>query len=460
MGGTPPATGDAPGRSRETAGLPQIDGYALGVELGRGGMGAVYRATPDDGGDDVAIKVLHDFGLDGLKLEALRIRLAQEADILASLQHPSIVGFLGHTETVDGRPAIVLELVGGGGLGELLDSGSLDTGGALKTCIQICSGLAQAHRQGVIHRDIKPANILISEEGDALIADFGIAQIVDPNSAGYATLTSTNAYVGTAYYIAPEVLGDGAVATARSDVYSAGVLLYKLLTGEVPVGHFEPATKLLAQRGLRIDMRFDEVIERALARDPDDRYADAGEMLAELRFLQDTAPSALARPIPTRRTFMWLDLMWSVGAVLLGFVCLDAWLASFEAAPRMPLRLFDPGESLPFWAALWTLLLYLLLCNWPYRRWRYTEGLSLGRRLPIFLGFQPARIGPELTILSLWVVGIVQWVPPVLGLYHLMKFWQGSPVTTGHVLLSGAAVFVIYLPVLYWWRVVTVRRGG
>ena len=201
---------------------PQIPGVQLEEELGRGGMGAVFRGVHLESKRTVAIKVL-------LKAGERRVaRFEREAQAMERLSHPNIIDLV-MTGTDRGQPYIVMEYVTGGDL-EQAKSEGLSTQRTLEVMAQVARAVDHAHRAGILHRDLKPANVLLDAGGEPRVTDFGLAKILDRETQ----LTQTNAVLGTPYYMAPEqVRGEG--FSEKTDVYSLGVMLYELLTGEFPV---------------------------------------------------------------------------------------------------------------------------------------------------------------------------------------------------------------------------------
>src|SRR6266550_537829 len=206
--------------------------YRLHELLGRGGMSEVWHAEDLELGRDVAIKLL--------AADADRARFEREARAVASLAHPNVMQLYDYGES-DGRPYMVLEYVPGGTLEDRLGDGRpLPDDETYEIAVGIASGLAHAHARGVVHRDLKPANVLFDEEGRPKIADFGIARL----AVGEGTLTEAGPLLGTAAYISPEQ-AMGEPARAASDVYSWGVILFRMLTGRLPFESDGPL-KLLA----------------------------------------------------------------------------------------------------------------------------------------------------------------------------------------------------------------------
>jgi hypothetical protein len=252
---------------------PLFPAYAIEALIGRGGMGAVYRARQRSLDRRVAIKLL-PFEL-GVR-EDFAERFRHEAEALARLNHPGIVAVHDFGQADDGHYFIVMEYVAGTDLAaRLRESGPLQTDEALAVVRQVCDALEYAHARGVVHRDIKPGNILLDAEGRVKVTDFGLAQLAgdEPRTAR----TVTGALLGTPEYVAPEQAQAGAVVDARADIFSVGVMLYELLTGQLPRGVFRPLAQAVPQaRGL------DRVVQRALQSDPARRYATVRELRAEL----------------------------------------------------------------------------------------------------------------------------------------------------------------------------------
>ena len=245
--------------------LPQ---YEIMEILGRGGMGAVYKGRQKSLKRLVAIKILPlDAADDEMKFVE---RFQNEAQTMAAMNHPAIVAVYDFGETPDGLLYFIMEFVDGTDVHKMIQaSGRLTEEHALAITAHVCDALSYAHKRGVIHRDIKPANILIDQEGHIKVADFGLAKMHDPSQT--SGLTKTNMAMGTPDYVAPEVLTPGKVADHRADLYAVGVMLYQMLTGEVPRGMF----KLPSQTGIGSDVRFDDIICKALEPKPEDRYQSA-----------------------------------------------------------------------------------------------------------------------------------------------------------------------------------------
>ncbi|WP_223942279.1 Stk1 family PASTA domain-containing Ser/Thr kinase [Arthrobacter sp. StoSoilB22] len=265
-----------------------VDGrYTVRSRLARGGMSTVYLATDQRLERDVALKVLHPhLANDPTFLE----RLSREAKAAASLSHPHIVGVLDQGE--DGHIAyLVMEYVKGHTLRDTLgEQGPLPPRLALALIDPVIEGLAAAHRSGLIHRDVKPENVLIAGDGRIKVGDFGLARAISAN-------TSTGALIGTVAYLAPELVL-GQPADARSDIYSAGIMLYEMLTGKQPYVGDSPIQVAYqhvnavvgrpsdAAPGLAEDL--DELVQWCTSVDAENRPVDGAALLTELRHIRTT----------------------------------------------------------------------------------------------------------------------------------------------------------------------------
>lgn len=249
--------------------LPPYEVISL---LGCGGMGAVYRARQLSLDRPVAIKILPP--QDGGDTEFAE-RFKNEARSMARMNHPCIVGVYDFGETADGQLYLVIEFIDGTDVAQMiLANGKLPPDHALAIAAHVCDALHYAHSHGVIHRDIKPANVLINREGQVKVCDFGLAKATDRAALG---ITRTNVAMGTPDFVAPEALITGMEVDHRADLYSLGVTLYHMLTGEVPRGMFKlPSQKVGA------DARFDAIIRRAMESDVGDRYQSARDIRADL----------------------------------------------------------------------------------------------------------------------------------------------------------------------------------
>lgn len=263
--------------------------------LGRGGMGAVYKARQTKLDRLVAIKVLPP---EVAREEAFAERFAREARALARLNHPNIVTVHDFGD-MDGFYSFTMEYVDGQNLRALLESGPLPAARVREIVPQICDALQYAHDEGLVHRDIKPENILLDKKGRVKIADFGLARLVGLTPA-YLTLTGTHEVMGTLLYMAPEQMRRSRTVDHRADVYALGVVVYEMLTGELPLGRFAPPSHKAA-----VDQRIDQVVLRALAREPAERYQDAATFKQDVEAALATAGSVEGQRFPTPRRAPW-----------------------------------------------------------------------------------------------------------------------------------------------------------
>jgi len=269
--------------------FPQLEILEL---LGRGGMGVVYKARQRDLDRMVALKILPSAAE---RDPAFAERFAREARALARLSHPNIVAVYDSGQRA-GLFYFVMEYVDGLNLRQLLASAKMTPREALAIVPQICEALQTAHDQGIVHRDIKPENILMDKKGRVKIADFGIAKIVGGEEKDL-TLTGAGEMMGTPAYMAPEQIEHPGEVDHRADIYSLGVVFYQMLTGELPLGKFAPPS-----RKVEIDVRLDEVVLRALEKEPGLRYQQASEVRTQVQTIAaspgDGAPKAASAAAP------------------------------------------------------------------------------------------------------------------------------------------------------------------
>ncbi len=259
-------------------------GYEVLEVLGIGGMGAVYKARQLSLDRLVAIKMLPPEVDDDERSFALRFQ--NEARTMARMNHPGIVQVYDFGQTSEGQLFIVMEFIDGTDIAHMIDSqGRLPAEYALAITAHVCDALQYAHDHHVIHRDIKPANILINTEGVVKVADFGLAKA---NDSFQSDDTDAEMTMGTPDFVAPEALTLGVELDRRADLYSVGVMLFVMLTGQVPRGHFR-----LPSTTLGTDPRFDSIIARAMEMDREARYQAAREIRRDLDAIL-TTPNAKA----------------------------------------------------------------------------------------------------------------------------------------------------------------------
>ncbi len=281
--------------------MPQsISHYRIEGEIGRGGMGVVYRAVDTRLGRPVAVKVLP---VEATADAERQRRFVREAQSASSLNHPNIVTIYEIAED-GGTTFIAMELVDGTPLDQVLAQGALPIAHALDYGVQIASALQTAHEHGIVHRDIKPANIVITRDGRAKVLDFGLAKLIElaPTEATItAAATEPGVVMGTAAYMSPEQ-AEARPVDARSDIFSFGAVLYEMVAGRRPFSgspHVGVITSILRDhpppvRNARPDApaEVDDIIQRALAKDPAARYQDASALRADLA----SAHATLTRP--------------------------------------------------------------------------------------------------------------------------------------------------------------------
>jgi serine/threonine-protein kinase len=407
----------------------------LGEQIGRGGMGSVYRARHRKLGRTVAVKFLP---LDLAEQEEFRQRFEREARVLAMLNHPNIVSVYDFGEE-DGQGYIVMELVEGKPLAERLPLAEEE---AVRIALQVCDALDYAHRQGVVHRDIKPENILLDPVGRAKIGDFGIARIVRSGGTRW-TVTTADVTLGTPHYMAPEAQ-KGAPPDPRMDVYALGVVLYQMLTGRVPQGDFAPVAGPL-----------DGIIRKALAPEPSRRYATVSELKADLERL------GARRPVeglpPEERIFVR-----AVAILQAVSTAVALWAGLLSVTPKV----LPPGEVMPLIslgneklpdgrivsrarfetgptiAALATFALAITPYGFLRRHWRRSglERPAPDRTLPESL--RVFAIG----VAALLVYGLRMWLQ-TRGFHRATQYF---PLVGG--LLEVAALFYFWVAVLEGWR--------
>src|SRR5512136_359818 len=268
--------------------FPQLE--MLGF-IGQGGMGAVYKARQKALDRVVALKILPPgIGKD----PAFAERFTREAKALARLNHPGVVT-LYEFGKADGLFFFLMEFVDGMSLRHLMEVERISAREALAIVPQICDALQYAHDQGIVHRDIKPENILLDRQGRVKVADFGLAKLVGTDAGGIpltpslspgggevgSSLTDAGKVMGTPQYMAPEQREHPTEVDHRADIYSLGVVFYQMLTGELPDQPIEPPS-----RKVRIDVRLDEVVLRALEKEPERRYQQVSQVKTDVETIR------------------------------------------------------------------------------------------------------------------------------------------------------------------------------
>jgi serine/threonine protein kinase len=292
-----------------------IKHYKVNELLGRGGMGVVYRAQDTKLNRPVALKMIKaDLTADPDKLN----RFIQEARAAAAITHPAIAQVY-DIDTVDGTTFIVMEFIEGQTIGSLIAKKELDLLGSVEIAVQVAEGLAKAHKSKIIHRDIKSDNIMVTRDGHAKLLDFGLAKLLEPSADEAKTLTllenaptktmpqttAAGKIMGTTSYMSPEQ-ARGQTLSYPSDIFSLGIVLYEMVTGELPFKGdspldtmhaiaFEEARPVTVIRK-NLPPELHRIIARCLRKQPEDRYHDAGEMATDLKRLKTDIESGVRRP--------------------------------------------------------------------------------------------------------------------------------------------------------------------
>jgi serine/threonine protein kinase len=341
--------------------FPQLEILEL---IGKGGMGAVYKARQKQLDRIVALKILPPgIGDD----PAFAERFAREAKALAKLNHPGIVTLYEFGVAPGYQPStlnsqlffFLMEFVDGVNLRQLLHAGRVSAREALAIVPQICDALQFAHDQGIVHRDIKPENILMDRRGRVKVADFGLAKIVGNEGRAdllvgqggeamqqqrpTSDLTDAGKVMGTPQYMSPEQIHAPGEVDHRADIYALGVVFYQMLTGELPGKKIEPPSKKV-----HIDVRLDEIVLRALEKKPERRYQQVSEVKTEVETIVATPKlgnfdPAIASKVPAPKTSLSIrsafvpGLAVFVGMVIVSIIWANILPANYAASARVKL---------------------------------------------------------------------------------------------------------------------------
>ncbi len=311
--------------------LPQ---YEIFECIGRGGMGAVHRARQKSLHREVAIKLLAQ---EVVERPGFIERFEREARALAILNHPNIV-VVHDFGSVEGHVYLVMEYVDGVNLRHLMRQKQLTPEQALALVPQICEALQYAHERGVVHRDIKPENILLDKDGRVKIADFGLAKLMnlEPDAR---TLTASHQVMGTPRYMSPEQAEGSPIIDHRADIYSLGLVFYEMLTGELPMGRFEPPSELVD-----LDSRLDDVVLKSLAKSPDRRYQHASEVKTAIEHIDREPPIAPDTSGTTLEGEEAENMLWACLCLIMPVL---AYMGAVWAESWWPLAaLFLPGAGI------------------------------------------------------------------------------------------------------------------
>jgi len=338
--------------------------YRLTAPLGEGGMSTLWRAVDQQLDREVAVKILRpQYSAD----PGFAARFRQEARSVASLTHPNIVSVYDYGTDADGATQyIVMQLVEGRDLAAILkERGRISTDDAVQVAIAVASALEAAHRRGIVHRDVKPGNILITEDGDVKVTDFGIARAVSE-----ASMTVTGTTLGSVHYFSPEQ-ARGDEVTGRSDVYALGIVLYEMLTGHRP---FEGdsaagvALKRLTENpprpmvaGQPLPPGLEAILRRALEREPDKRFPDAGSFAEALRaWSRDptSVPAGLVGAVPAAAP---LPAAGEPTVYVPPPVARPSDRAPYSGPPRQQAKRVERRQGQPWWFWLLAVLAVVLL---------------------------------------------------------------------------------------------------
>ncbi len=414
--------------------FPQLEILEL---LGRGGMGAVYKARQKELDRIVALKILPPGTVDQ---PAFAERFSREAKALAKLNHPNIVT-LYEFGRAEGLFFFLMEYVDGVNLRQLLGTERVSSREALAIVPQICDALQYAHDHGIVHRDIKPENILMDRRGRVKVADFGIARLVavgkeasDENRAPVLapSLTEAGKIVGTPQYMAPEQMEKPTEVDHRADIYAVGVVFYQMLTGELPGHRIEAPSKKV-----HVDVRLDEIVLRALEQKPELRYQTAEELKTRVENIS-TSP---ASPKPKDSKTATLSSSWTQrhhGMPKL--LWLPLCLLTLGVVAKLMLRLSRGSYG----AAEIILPMLLVLGLWFRSRLAYVITVVVGLYMPSAANLEPRLAAVALALTAAIVLPVLsstRWFLPLEMPTVRRRAWIGSTVFLGCLsLVIGLAV--------------------
>jgi predicted Ser/Thr protein kinase len=355
LGQSPGESEALPAESVEVAAFPKIPGYEVLEQLGQGGMGVVYKVRQVSLNRLVALKMI----LAGAHAsEELTARFRSEAEVVARLQHPGIVQIheIGDHE---GTPFFSLEFVSGGSLAEQIKETAMPARAAARLVESLARTMHYAHEHGILHRDLKPANVLLSEDGQPKITDFGLAKHLE-KPAGQ---TRTGEVLGTPSYMAPEQAGGRKDIGPAADVYALGAILYELLTGRPPFQADNPLDTLLQvlerdpvpvrQLNPKVPCDLETICLKCLRKEPGQRFGSALQLADDLRRFLDDEPIQARPPGPLERANRWVrrHQVLSVAFTLTG-VAVFLFLNLYPLLPAQYFGLDRVKRSAFFWAVL------------------------------------------------------------------------------------------------------------
>jgi serine/threonine protein kinase len=321
-----------------------ISHYKILAKLGGGGMGVVYKAEDTKLKRPVALKFLP---FDLTRDDDAKERFVHEVQAASALDHPNICTIYEIDETDDGQLFIAMAYYEGETLKNKVASGQLSVDSVIDIATQIAQGLSRAHEAGITHRDIKPANVMITNRGEVKIVDFGLAKL-----AGRTKLTKSGTTMGTVAYMSPEQ-AQGAEVDHRTDIWSLGVVLYEMLTGQLPFsGEYEMAmmysivsTDPKPVRSLRseVSVGLEQIVNKALAKEPDERYQQINELLADLKSTTQKSESKKTFPaqklVVGKRWYLYAGLaVLILGVILAGIFLRPKPAVAIDSIAVLPLE--------------------------------------------------------------------------------------------------------------------------
>jgi hypothetical protein len=388
----------------------------------------------------VAVKILPPSSGDD---PAFAERFTREAQALARLNHPNIVQVHDFGRTED-HFYFIMEYVDGVNLRALIRDGQLKPEEALKIVPQICEALQFAHDEGIVHRDIKPENILIDKKGRVKIADFGLAKLLG-HAADDLSLTGTGQLMGTLGYMAPEQLQQAHSVDHRADIYSLGVVFYEMLTGQLPIGRFQPPSKRV-----QVDVRLDEIVLRSLESEPDRRYQHASDVKTDLdsmnssatqprRFGSDDKSLKLPRR-ELRASLVEHPVQWSV-AVLASLPLILALVPVIRRIEKQDFNSLAAVDKLFYPVMMFGPIAFL---GWAYL-WRVSRPVADERRE------RPERgVGNSIAEHPIWwTVAIFSSLPAILMSVVVIRFQVFDSVGVNH--LPIIILIICWPPALVSW---------
>jgi serine/threonine protein kinase len=318
--------------------------YHILEQLGEGGMATVYKAYDTRLETDVAVKFIRTERLSPEIADQALKRFEREAKSLARLTHPNIVKVMDYGE-FEGQPFLVMPYLPGQTLKQRIGGKPMSSQDACKLIIPIAQALDYAHSLHIIHRDIKPANILLTQTGEPMLSDFGVAKIIEDDAT--VDLTGTSAAVGTPEYMAPEQITSKTV-DHRADIYALGIVLYEMLTGRKPFQADTPMAVLFKQASdplpsprqfvNSIPVPMEKILIKALAKKPEDRYQSMGEFAAALKLQNDSGKSSenMKSPTPSRRRIWQTTALILLAVVVVGSLVVVGILQKGKNASLLP----------------------------------------------------------------------------------------------------------------------------